>query len=77
MQCPNCQFDNRDGVNFCEKCGANLEQICPNCNATIPPDRIFCGICGHNLTDSSEITSIDYSKPQSYTPKFLADKILT
>ena len=77
MLCPKCQFDNREGVNFCEKCGANLEQICPNCKSTIPPDRIFCGICGHNLTDSSEITSIDYSEPQSYTPKFLAEKILT
>ena len=77
MQCPKCQFDNREGVNFCEKCGANLEKICPNCDPTIPPDRIFCGICGHRLTDSLEITSIDYLEPQSYTPKFLAEKILT
>ena len=77
MLCPKCQFDNREGVKFCEKCGANLELICPNCNSKIPFDRIFCGICGHNLTDSSEITSIDYPKLQSYTPKFLAEKILT
>ena len=77
MKCPECQFGNREGVSFCEKCGANLEQICPNCKAIIPPDRLFCGICGCNLTDFSEITSIDYSEPQSYTPKFLADKILT
>jgi class 3 adenylate cyclase/tetratricopeptide (TPR) repeat protein len=77
MKCPECQFDNREGVNFCEKCGATLELNCPNCKASIPPDRKFCGICGRNLTDFSEITSIDYSEPQSYTPKFLADKILT
>jgi class 3 adenylate cyclase/tetratricopeptide (TPR) repeat protein len=77
MKCPECQFDNREGVNFCEKCGATLELKCPNCKAAIPPDRKFCGICGRNLTDFSEITSVDYSEPQTYTPKFLADKILT
>ena len=24
MQCPNCDHDNKDGVTFCEKCGAQL-----------------------------------------------------
>jgi class 3 adenylate cyclase/tetratricopeptide (TPR) repeat protein len=77
MKCPECQFDNRDGVNFCEECGAKLELKCPNCNTEIPYWRKFCGECGFNLTELIEIPSIDYSEPQSYTPKFLADKILT
>ena len=24
MQCPNCQFENKEGASFCEKCGAQL-----------------------------------------------------
>ncbi len=77
MKCPDCQFDNREGVKFCEECGAELELKCPNCKAKIPLGRKFCGECGLKLTEPSEILSIDYSEPQSYTPKFIADKILT
>jgi class 3 adenylate cyclase/tetratricopeptide (TPR) repeat protein len=33
--------------------------------------------CAHELTPSEKAPSIDYDHPQSYTPKFLADKILT
>ena len=77
MKCPVCQFDNREGVKFCEECGAQLDLECPRCNATVPPGRKFCGECGHKLPESSEASDVDFSKPQSYTPKFLADKILT
>jgi class 3 adenylate cyclase/tetratricopeptide (TPR) repeat protein len=77
MECPKCQFHNREGMRFCEKCGAEMEFDCPNCGAKIPLDRQFCGECGHNLRESQEPPPIDYSEPQSYTPKFLADKILT
>ena len=38
---------------------------------------MFCGECGHDLTQPKETPTIDYNQPQSYTPKFLADKILT
>ena len=36
MQCPWCQFDNREGVRFCEDCGAKFEIECPTCKAAIP-----------------------------------------
>jgi class 3 adenylate cyclase/tetratricopeptide (TPR) repeat protein len=77
MKCPKCQFDNREGVKFCEKCGAKMELVCPNCGAEVPLDRQFCGECGHDLRKPKEAPPIDYSEPQSYTPKFLAEKILT
>ncbi|MFB0532439.1 MAG: adenylate/guanylate cyclase domain-containing protein, partial [Desulfatiglandales bacterium] len=77
MKCPQCQFDNREGVKFCEKCGAKMELTCPNCGAEIPLDRQFCGECGHDLRKPKEAPPIDYTEPHSYTPKFLADKILT
>ena len=77
MKCPKCQFENREVVKFCEKCGAKIELDCPKCGAKIPLGRKFCGECGHELTEPKEVPPIDYSQPQSYTPKFLADKILT
>jgi len=79
MQCSKCQFENREGAIFCRNCGVSLESdiICPNCGATNLRDSSFCEKCGQDLKRSKKTPSVDYSKPQSYTPKFLAEKILT
>ena len=77
MQCPNCRFENPAEMKFCGKCGAKLESICPKCNASSPPEFNFCGKCGHKLNEPQGSTAAPYSKPQDYTPKHLADKILT
>ncbi|MHC4458875.1 MAG: double zinc ribbon domain-containing protein [Planctomycetota bacterium] len=77
MKCPKCQFANPEDMQFCGKCGAKLENTCPQCNSSNPSDFKFCGKCGHDLTRPKEALTVDYSKPHSYTPKFLADKILT
>ena len=77
MHCPKCQFENPDGKKFCRECGSKLRLACPQCAAEIISSDKFCGDCGHALKESIETPAIDYSKPQSYTPKFLADKILT
>ena len=54
-----------------------FDLTCPNCSVKIPFGRKFCGECGFKLTEPSQAPAVDYSEPQSYTPKFLADKILT
>ena len=77
MKCPSCQFENPEGIKFCGKCATKLELICPKCNFSNPPDFIFCGNCAQNLQESGKTPTIDYSQPQSYTPKHLKDKILT
>jgi hypothetical protein len=78
MKCPQCRFQNREGVNFCEECGAKFDLKCPSCKSSVPFGRKFCGKCGHSLVEFSvETSSIKYSEPQSYTPQFLSDKILT
>jgi class 3 adenylate cyclase/tetratricopeptide (TPR) repeat protein/ribosomal protein L40E len=79
MRCPKCQFENREEATFCRKCGSTLERdiSCPNCETSNPPDSRFCEKCGQILKPPKEAPPIDYSQPQSYTPKFLADKILT
>jgi class 3 adenylate cyclase/tetratricopeptide (TPR) repeat protein len=42
-----------------------------------PADGKFCMSCGHNLQLVPEPGTIDFSRPKTYTPKFLAEKILT
>jgi len=49
MQCPKCQFQNREEALFCKKCGHTLEITCPKCGNMHPADSIFCDKCGHNL----------------------------
>jgi len=77
MKCPKCRFDNPEGIKFCGECGTKLEIICPKCNFSNPPQFKFCGECGCDLSKPAETPPINYSEPQSYTPKFLAEKILT
>ena len=77
MKCPKCQTDNPDNKKFCRECGAKLLHVCPQCGAEILLNDKFCGECGHALKESQKVPPIDYSRPQSYTPQFLADKILT
>jgi len=77
MKCPNCQNEIREGAIFCGKCGTEISIACPKCNFDNPPDNHFCEKCGNALKELKETLPVDYSEPQSYTPKFLADKILT
>ena len=77
MKCPKCQFENPEGSNVCDKCGSRLEIICPECGKINPPGSNFCNVCGRAPGMPKAAPPIDYSQPQSYTPKFLADKILT
>ena len=76
MKCSKCGSDNRDGIRFCEECGDRLESECPDCKAKIPLGKKFCGECGRNLTQPVKASLANYSEPQSYTPKYLAEKIL-
>ena len=77
MKCPKCQFDNPDGAKFCNECGNKLELACPECGKANPLGSKFCNKCGHVLKESKEDPPSDFNQPQSYTPKFLANKILT
>jgi len=77
VKCPKCQSDIREGAKFCEQCGAGLARRCPNCGAEVGQRARFCDECGHNLREAKAPTPVDYSQPRTYTPKFLAEKILS
>jgi class 3 adenylate cyclase/tetratricopeptide (TPR) repeat protein len=77
MKCLKCQFENREGAKFCKECGAKLELACPDCGTIYFFDSKFCDDCGYDLRKPVKAPVVDYTQPQSYTPKFLADKILT
>ncbi|MCX5851289.1 MAG: AAA family ATPase [Deltaproteobacteria bacterium] len=49
MKCLKCQFENPEGIKFCGKCGAKLEQVCPQCKFVNPVQFEFCGECGQAL----------------------------
>jgi class 3 adenylate cyclase/tetratricopeptide (TPR) repeat protein len=76
MKCPKCQGENPETKRFCRKCGTKLARTCPHCGSEILPDDDFCGECGRDLRETKSPIAVDYSKPQTYTPKFLADKIV-
>jgi len=77
MQCPKCQHENPEDAKFCNGCGHKLVLACMECGEMNPPGSRFCSECGQNLIKLTETHPVDYSEPQSYTPKFLANKILT
>ena len=74
MKCPRCQSQNREGVRFCEECGGRLVTSCASCGAELLPDKKFCGSCGSPATPEPIERQ---PAPQGYTPKHLAEKILT
>src|SRR5262245_65784806 len=76
MQCPRCQQDNPPHARFCLGCGARVTLACSSCGAELPGGARFCHQCGQAVGADST-TSFVRPSPQSYTPKHLAEKILT
>jgi class 3 adenylate cyclase/tetratricopeptide (TPR) repeat protein len=62
-------------MKFCGQCAASLAAICPSCGTANPPENKFCGQCALLLRDGT--TQTRFPTPESYTPKYLAERILT
>ena len=54
-----------------------MEAVCPHCGTKMPPGFKFCNRCGQDLRSPKKPPPLDPSRPSSYTPKHLADQILT
>jgi class 3 adenylate cyclase len=75
MRCPACGFQNASGMKFCGECGSSLKIRCSSCAFENPPEMKFCGECGKPLYQVAK--PAQEPEPRSYTPKHLAEKILT
>ena len=76
MTCPNCQHANPPGSSFCLGCGARLALACPSCGTGLPAGSKFCNKCGTPVTAGRNAPA-RLTSPEAYTPKHLAEKILT
>ena len=74
-RCARCQQENPPGARFCVACGARLGARCAACDAELPEGARFCPACGHAVDATPAAES--RPAPESYTPRHLAEKILT
>jgi class 3 adenylate cyclase len=75
MQCPGCQHENPPQAKFCSECGAKLALTCSNCGTELPTEAKYCPNCGQAISASAAPSR--FTSPESYTPKHLAEKILS
>lgn len=78
MKCPQCQHPNTPRAKFCEECATPLPRSCSACGAGVSATAKFCPECGQPLAAAAPAAKESpLSSPTSYTPKHLADKILS
>jgi len=64
MQCPKCQFENREEAYFCSECGHKFELSCSECGNPIRASSKFCDRCGCRL-EAPLVTSDTISETES------------
>jgi hypothetical protein len=78
MKCPRCQHENEAGAKFCEECATPLARACAKCGRPLSATAKFCPECAHPTGVAAAPPSAPrFDSPESYTPKRLAEKILT
>jgi class 3 adenylate cyclase/tetratricopeptide (TPR) repeat protein len=75
MKCPRCQNENPQQAKFCLECGARLVSVCAKCQTELPTGAKFCLECGEPV--GARTVASRFATPGTYTPKYLADRILT
>jgi class 3 adenylate cyclase/predicted ATPase len=76
MRCTKCQHDNPTEAKFCSECGTRFALGCIKCGTELPAGAKFCLECGH-ATRAQPTVESHLASPIAYTPKHLAEKILT
>ena len=81
MICVRCRQQNPPDAAYCQECGAHLEQACASCGTANKLGVRFCKKCGQRLAAPAESGSpaapTRFGVPETYTPRHLAEKILT
>ena len=73
MRCAQCQKENPPNAKFCLECGAGMMSRCRECGVDLPAGAKFCPQCGRTV----EAPAAEAPSPRAYTPRHLAEKILT
>jgi Double zinc ribbon/Adenylate and Guanylate cyclase catalytic domain len=76
VKCSRCEHENPSGAKFCEECAAPLARTCLNCGTQLSATAKFCPECAHPVAGVT-VTQPRFTSPGAYTPKHLAEKILT
>jgi predicted ATPase/class 3 adenylate cyclase len=76
MRCTRCQQENPPQAKFCLECGTAFALRCATCGTELPAGAKFCLECGQSVSAQRAIAT-RFSSPGTYTPKHLAEKILT
>jgi class 3 adenylate cyclase/tetratricopeptide (TPR) repeat protein len=76
MKCPRCPQENPAHARFCLACGARLALVCGACGAELPAHARFCLQCG-GAVGGAPAEAPRFKAPTAYTPRHLAEKILT
>lgn len=77
MICPSCKKEIRDGLKFCNSCGAKIEakqsnetkniKICPSCKKEVREGLKFCNGCGAKLEAEVKETKVEAKKEEKKT----------
>src|SRR4030095_4029857 len=76
MECPRCQHENPPQAKLCLECGARVALPGTKCRSELPARAKFCLECGEPVAPQATVEP-RFTSPESYTPKHLAEKILT
>src|SRR6476619_1303829 len=76
MNCASCGASNQADAVFCEECGTSFGGECPSCGTSCSPSAKFCRKCRTPLGGDA-VAKTSERDPRSYTPKHLAERILT
>jgi class 3 adenylate cyclase/tetratricopeptide (TPR) repeat protein len=75
VKCPRCQQENPPSARFCLECAGPLGLRCTNCGTHLPAGAKFCFECARPV--SSVGSPLRLASPETYTPKHLAERIIT
>src|SRR5262249_24203104 len=68
--------ENRSGAKFCEDCASPLARTCSSCGSQLSAAAKFCSECAQPVAGAAP-PEARFATPQTYTPKHLAEQILT
>jgi class 3 adenylate cyclase/tetratricopeptide (TPR) repeat protein len=78
IRCSRCQHENEAVAKFCEECATPLARVCAKCGRPLSPTAKFCPECAHPTGVAAPLPPAQrFDSPGAYTPKHLAEKILT